>query len=140
MSGWATHEVKTGSTHQHIWIRVFKAPKGKNTRWAPSMTDGVLHVIGEVADVSVMVTLDVNERYANSARWLRDVKSDVSWTAVLVLTDGRKYLCSGTDHNETGAMQKITRRINRKWAAPDWAPTDFCFDGGVRFKELSAST
>ena len=139
MSGWTTREVKTGSEDVQVWSRIFKAPKGKNNLWAPSKTGGVLHVIGAVASVSVVVTLDLNERRANSERRLRDVKSDVSWIAVLALTDGRTYLCSGTDHNETGAMQKITRHINKKWAAPEGSPTDFCFDGGVRFKELSGS-
>jgi len=136
MSGWKKSELRAGSEHLHIWSRTFKAPKGKNNLWAPSRTGGVLNVIGVVELVRVVVTLDVNERYANSERWLRDSTPDVTWTAVLVLTDGREYFCDGHDYNETSAMQKITRRINKKWKDVAGFPTDFCFDGGVRFKDL----
>jgi hypothetical protein len=136
MNGWKKSELQAGSEHLHIWSRTFKAPKGKNNLWAPSGLAGRLNVIGVVELVRVVVTLDVNERYANSERWLRDCKPDVTWTAVLVLTDGREYFCDGHDYNETGAMQKITRRVNKKWRDAAGFPTDFCFDGGVRFKDL----
>jgi hypothetical protein len=132
---WVAHEPRVGSENLRVWSRTFKAPKGANNLWAPSGKGGVLNVIGVVELVRVEVTLDVNERIANGSRRLRDTTRDVTWTAVLVLTDGREYFCGGHDYNETGCQQKITRRVNKKWRDAAGFPTDFCFDGGVRFKD-----
>ena len=114
---WIEHKPKHGQEDKRIWHRIFTPPTGG---------------VSQVTSVYVVVIVNIETRRANSRGSLSQSRPDTRWSATLDMTDGRVLHSDGSDFNERGAMQKITRAVNKLLTAVG-DPTD-CLLGEVRFR------
>jgi hypothetical protein len=133
MSGWIEHKPKAGEENLRIWHRIFTPPAGGNAEFAP-LNDGHRPRPGTVVRVYVLICVNLETRRTNGLVSLSQTRPDTFWDATVTLTDGRTYSIGGSDFNERGCQQKITRAITKKWKDVIGGPTEFFLPGGQRFR------
>ena len=114
---WIEHKSKAGEEGIRIWHRTF-CPQGGG--------------VSQVTSVYVVVIVNLETRRTNSRGTLSQSRPDTRWDARATLTDGRVLHSDGSECGERGAMQKITRAVNRLLTTIG-DPTD-CLLGEVRFR------
>lgn len=133
MSIWIEHRPKAGEEDIRIWHRIFTPPAGGNAEFAP-VNDGRGLRPGTVVRVYVLICVNLATRRANGEGSLSQSRPDTFWDATVTMTDGRVYSVGGSDFNERGCQQKITRAISKKWKDAIGGPTEFFLPGGERFR------